>query len=111
MAHITGGGITDNLPRMLPAGTHAVIDRARWQVPPIFQWLQRTGQVPDDDMLRTFNMGIGLIVACGEESVDRVLADLRSAGEPNATRIGHVAAAVRACITSRPDTSPRPPKP
>jgi len=92
MAHITGGGITDNLPRALPAGTHAVIDRARWEVPPIFQWLQRTGHVPDDDMLRTFNMGIGLIVACGEESVDRVLADLGSAGEPNATRIGHVAA-------------------
>ena len=92
MAHITGGGITDNLPRVLPAGTHAVIDRARWEVPAIFQWLQRTGHVPDDDMLRTFNMGIGLIVACAAESVDTLLADLRHAGEPHATRIGQIAA-------------------
>ena len=92
MAHITGGGITDNLPRTLPAGTHAVIDRSRWAVPAVFQWLQRTGQVPDDDMLRTFNMGIGLIVACAGDSADTLLADLRKAGEPDAVRIGHVAA-------------------
>ena len=65
MAHITGGGITDNLPRILPAGTHAVIDRASWRVPAIFEWLQQAGDVPADDMLRTFNMGIGLIVAVG----------------------------------------------
>jgi phosphoribosylformylglycinamidine cyclo-ligase len=90
MAHITGGGITDNLPRMLPNGTAARIDRSAWQVPPLFQWLQRTGKVPDDDMLRTFNMGIGLIIACGEDSTDRVLADLAGAGEPHATRIGRV---------------------
>ena len=50
MAHITGGGITDNLPRIFPEGTAAVIDRSAWQVPPIFQWLQRAGTVPDDDM-------------------------------------------------------------
>ncbi|MFL6278662.1 MAG: phosphoribosylformylglycinamidine cyclo-ligase, partial [Vicinamibacterales bacterium] len=56
MAHITGGGITDNLPRILPEGTSAAIDRSSWDVPPIFQWLQRAGDVPDDDMLRTFNM-------------------------------------------------------
>src|SRR6476660_1869523 len=55
MAHITGGGITDNLPRILPEGTAAVINRRAWKVPPIFEWLQRTGSVPDDDMLRTFN--------------------------------------------------------
>ena len=67
MAHITGGGITDNLPRMLPRG-HArrrSIARA-WEVPALFQWLQRTGSVPDADMLRTFNMGIGLIIACAQ---------------------------------------------
>ena len=90
MAHITGGGITDNLPRMLPKGTAARIDRSAWQVPPLFQWLQRTGKVPDDDMLRTFNMGIGLIIACDEDSADRVLADLAAAGEPHATRIGRI---------------------
>jgi phosphoribosylformylglycinamidine cyclo-ligase len=63
MAHITGGGITDNLPRVLPHGTAAVLDAASWEVPALFRWLQARGEVPADDMLRTFNMGIGLIDA------------------------------------------------
>ena len=92
MAHITGGGITDNLPRILPPGTAAIIDRTAWSVPPIFQWLQRTGTVPDGDMLRTFNMGIGLVIACAGDSADRILASLANAGEPRATRIGRVVA-------------------
>jgi phosphoribosylformylglycinamidine cyclo-ligase len=96
MAHITGGGITDNLPRIFPEGTGAVIARSAWQVPPIFQWLQRTGAVPDDDMLRTFNMGIGLIVACEEAHVDRLISDLARTGEPAAVRIGRVIAGPRA---------------
>jgi len=92
MAHITGGGITDNLPRILPEGTSAVIDRSRWDAPAIFPWLQRSGKVPDDDMLRTFNMGIGLIVACEDADADRVISDLAQAGEPAAVRIGRVVA-------------------
>ena len=92
MAHITGGGITDNLPRILPQGTAARIDRSAWQVPPLFQWLQRTGQVPDDDMLRTFNMGLGLIIVCSHDSAETVLEALGRAGEPHATRIGRVTA-------------------
>jgi phosphoribosylformylglycinamidine cyclo-ligase len=95
MAHITGGGITDNLPRILPEGTGAVIDRSAWQVPPIFQWLQRTGGVPDDDMLRTFNMGIGLIIACENGDADRVIETLAAAGEPAAVRLGRVVAGQR----------------
>ena len=95
MAHITGGGITDNLPRILPEGIAAVIDRSAWEVPPIFQWLQRTGNVPDDDMLRTFNMGIGLIVACENEDADRLIDALVRAGEPAAVRIGRVTAGQR----------------
>ncbi len=90
MAHITGGGITDNLPRILPEGTAAVINRAAWNVPPIFEWLQRTGSVPDDDMLRTFNMGIGLIVVCDDSRADRLISDLMRAGEPAAVRIGRI---------------------
>ena len=90
MAHITGGGITDNLPRMLPPDTAAVIDRSAWDVPPVFRWLQRTGTVPDDDMLRTFNMGIGLIVACAAGAADRVMAELAAAGEPGASLIGRI---------------------
>jgi phosphoribosylformylglycinamidine cyclo-ligase len=92
MAHITGGGITDNLPRILAKGTAARIDPAAWQVPPVFRWLQRTGHVPDDDMRRTFNMGIGLIIACADGAADRVLADLAAAGEAHATRIGRIVA-------------------
>jgi phosphoribosylformylglycinamidine cyclo-ligase len=90
MAHITGGGITDNLPRILPEGTAAVIDRSAWPVPAIFQWLQRIGSVPDDDMLRTFNMGIGLIIACDNSDAEGVIDALTAAGEPGAVRIGHI---------------------
>ena len=95
MAHITGGGITDNLPRIFPEGTGAVIDRSAWQVPAIFQWLQRTGHVPDDDMLRTFNMGIGLIIACENGDADRVIDAVAAAGEPAAVRLGRVVAGQR----------------
>ena len=90
MAHITGGGITDNLPRILPAGTDAVIDRSRWELPPVFKWLQRTGQVPEADMLRTFNMGIGLILACEAAEEPRLLKLLKAAGEASAVRIGEI---------------------
>ena len=96
MAHITGGGITDNLPRILPAGTEAVIDLGAWAIPPVFQWLQRSGAVPLVDMLRTFNMGIGLIVVTPASAVDEVLAGLAAAGEPGARVIGAVAAAAGA---------------
>ncbi|MBA3269838.1 MAG: phosphoribosylformylglycinamidine cyclo-ligase [Acidobacteria bacterium] len=81
MAHITGGGITDNLPRALPTGTAARVDRARWQVPPVFQWLQRVGEVPEADMWRTFNMGIGLIIVCPAALAVTVLDDLRTRHE------------------------------
>ena len=92
MAHITGGGITDNLPRILPAGTRAAIARDAWAVPPLFRWLQAAGQVPDDDMLRTFNMGVGLIAACAAGDEARLLSALEQGGEPGARRIGTVQA-------------------
>ncbi len=91
MAHITGGGITDNLPRILPPGTHAAIDRRAWEVPPIFSWLAQTGRVPDEDLLRTFNMGIGLILACASADVASVLESLAAQGE-RAVGIGEVRA-------------------
>ncbi len=90
MAHITGGGITDNLPRILPESAHAEIDVRAWSVPPVFQWLQSLGKVPTDDMRRTFNMGVGLIVVCASEQVDRVLDQLAQAGEIRAAVIGRV---------------------
>jgi phosphoribosylformylglycinamidine cyclo-ligase len=92
MAHITGGGLTDNLPRILPDGHGAVINRQTWRVPPLFEWLQRTGNVPDADMLRTFNMGLGLIVVCGPADADPLIEKLAGAGEPGAVRIGVIQA-------------------
>ena len=92
MAHITGGGITDNLPRILPDGTHARIDRSAWEPPAIFRWLQRSGGVPERDMLRTFNMGVGLIVACAPDRESELIAALHGAGESGVVRIGEVRA-------------------
>ena len=81
MAHITGGGITDNLPRILPKGMGAVIDRASWTVPPLFDHLQQLGNVDEDEMLRTFNMGIGLICVVPAEKVKKAKAVLNRANE------------------------------
>jgi phosphoribosylformylglycinamidine cyclo-ligase len=92
MAHITGGGITDNLPRVLPAGTHARIVRSSWRTPALFEWLQRAGDVPDADMFRTFNMGIGLILACSPDREGELIAALAQAGETDAVRIGDIRA-------------------
>jgi phosphoribosylformylglycinamidine cyclo-ligase len=90
MAHITGGGITENLPRVLPPGCSAVVDRRSWHIPAIFRLLQTRGSIADDEMFRAFNMGIGLIVACAAADRDEVLQLLADAGEPNAVAIGSV---------------------
>ena len=92
MAHITGGGLTDNLPRVLPEGCGVCIDPATWTVPPIFGFLQDRGGVAVDDMFRTFNMGIGLAVVCARVDVASVLAGLIAAGESGATAIGEIRA-------------------
>ena len=81
MAHITGGGITDNLPRIIPKGLGAVVDLASWQVPPLFEHLQKLGNVEQDEMMRTFNMGIGLIVVVPAEKLKKAKAVLNRANE------------------------------
>jgi phosphoribosylformylglycinamidine cyclo-ligase len=81
MAHITGGGITENLPRILPRGLDAHVDLASWEVPPLFQHLQHLGNVTEDEMFRTFNMGIGLIAVIPAEQVKKVKAILNRANE------------------------------
>lgn len=81
MAHITGGGITENLPRIIPKGMGAQVDLASWQVPPLFEHLQKLGRVEQDEMLRTFNMGIGLIVVVPAEKVKKAKAILNRANE------------------------------
>ena len=90
LAHITGGGITENLPRILPPGTSARIDTSAWTPNAVFRYLQRVGSVPDDDMYRTFNMGIGMIVACAADDAERVTRMLQSAGETRVHRIGRI---------------------
>ena len=81
MAHITGGGITENLPRILPRGTAAVVDLASWPVPPLFEHLRQLGDVEQDEMMRTFNMGIGMIVVVRAEEVKKAKAVLNRANE------------------------------
>ncbi len=76
IAHITGGGITDNLPRILPPGCQAEIRAGTWPVPPIFNLIARHGRVPRDEMFRTFNMGVGLVLVVGERDLARVTAAL-----------------------------------
>jgi len=80
MAHITGGGITENLPRTLPDGLTFALDRSSWQIPPLFAWLQRAGQIDDAEMFRAFNMGVGLILVCSPQSTPEVLSSLHPAG-------------------------------
>ena len=88
-AHITGGGITDNTPRMLPAGTAAQIDRGSWEVPRLFTLLQEIGEVPEDDWRRTFNLGIGMIVCVSAKEQAKAIRTLAKAGFP-ALPIGEV---------------------
>jgi phosphoribosylformylglycinamidine cyclo-ligase len=96
MAHITGGGITENLPRMLPDGCGAVVAQRSWSVPPLFTLIQTLGSVPSPEMFRAFNMGIGLILACALADRDHVLELLVMAGESGATVLGEVEAGDRA---------------
>lgn len=81
LAHITGGGFTDNLPRVLPDDLSAVVDRDAWQVPPLFAELARRGPVERDEMDRTFNMGLGMLLVVAAEAVERVAGALTAAGE------------------------------
>jgi phosphoribosylformylglycinamidine cyclo-ligase len=89
LAHITGGGLVENLPRVLPDGTKAQIDRAAWPMPPLFRWLQEQGNVADDEMLRVFNCGIGMALVVAEADADKAQAALRAAGE-TVHRIGRI---------------------
>ena len=90
MAHITGGGITDNLPRILPAGTSARVNRTSWRVPPIFRWLGESGRVPEYDLRRALNMGIGMILVVAAKDADAIRRDLLNAGEANSVVIGDI---------------------
>jgi phosphoribosylformylglycinamidine cyclo-ligase len=96
MAHITGGGLTENLPRVLPDGCAAEIDLRSWEVPPLFEVLQRRGGISGDEMFRAFNMGVGLVLVCAARDAQRVVNLLSQAGERNVFRLGFVVAGERA---------------
>jgi phosphoribosylformylglycinamidine cyclo-ligase len=88
-AHITGGGITENLPRVLPDGLHAEIDLSSWAPLPVFGWLAKTAGIEEREMLRTFNCGLGLIAVVSEKCAGHVIDAFQESGE-RATRIGHL---------------------
>ena len=98
LAHITGGGITDNLPRVLPDGCQALIDKRAWSVPALFQFLAEAGGVPEDDMYRSFNMGIGLIIGCRPADVSRLLQRLGPVDAPGPVVIGEIVAGERRVV-------------
>lgn len=81
MAHITGGGLVENIPRALPKHLQAQVDMAKWEVPEIFKWFGKTGKVPYEDLLKTFNLGIGMVVIVEQQKANAVLSELKSAGE------------------------------
>lgn len=81
LSHITGGGLAENLPRILPAGLAAHVDLATWRAPAVFDWLARAGNLDDAEMLRTFNCGVGMVVIASRDRADMVMAALKDAGE------------------------------
>jgi phosphoribosylformylglycinamidine cyclo-ligase len=94
LAHITGGGFPDNIPRVLPKNVGARIDISRIPVPPVFQWLAKTGGIAEKEMLRTFNCGIGMIAVVEPRAADKVAAILKREGE-SVVRLGELVAAAK----------------
>jgi phosphoribosylformylglycinamidine cyclo-ligase len=97
IAHITGGGLVENVPRVLPGGVRAVLDRSAWPLPPLFRWLQAQGNVADGEMHRVFNCGIGMVLVVAARDAARAIERLAAAGE-TVRRIG--------VIEARPQGSP-----
>ena len=93
LSHITGGGLLENIPRVLPANTKAVINTNSWILPGVFQWLQSAGNVESREMYRTFNCGVGMVICVPADTKDQALAALKASGE-SAWIIGHVADAL-----------------
>lgn len=92
MAHITGGGFVDNVPRALPASLGARIDVAGWALPPVFRWVMRAGAIEPREMVRTFNCGIGMVLVVAADKVGGVVQALVQAGQKEVYTIGEVVA-------------------
>lgn len=89
LAHITGGGLTENIPRVLPKNLAAAIDASAWKLPPVFAWLKAEGDIAQDEMRRTFNCGIGMVLVVDKNRVNAILQSLKKSGE-KAFRIGEI---------------------
>jgi len=89
MAHITGGGLLENIPRVLPENAQAVIDEHSWQLPEVFQWLQANGNVETSEMHRTFNCGVGMVLVVDAADADSIIETLDQIGE-TAWRLGAI---------------------
>jgi phosphoribosylformylglycinamidine cyclo-ligase len=89
IAHITGGGITENLPRVIPKGCRAVVRKGSWDIPPIFAFLKERGKIPEEEMLKTFNNGIGMVLIVRAKEMDDLMARFHSLGE-KAFMIGEI---------------------
>ncbi|MGF7205786.1 phosphoribosylformylglycinamidine cyclo-ligase [Skermanella aerolata] len=93
LAHITGGGLTDNIPRVLPEGLGVTLDASAWPLPPVFRWMAESAAITDDDLARTFNCGIGMVVIVSPDKADDAQRILAEAGE-SVYRIGEVQPAI-----------------
>jgi phosphoribosylformylglycinamidine cyclo-ligase len=102
LAHITGGGLLENIPRVLPESCHAVVEFGAWPMPELFQLLQTGGNVEPKEMVRTFNCGIGMIAVVTDDEADAVAAALKAAGE-TVFRIGRIEEGQRGCTVVGPD--------
>jgi phosphoribosylformylglycinamidine cyclo-ligase len=99
LAHVTGGGITENLPRVLPRGTSALIELGSWPVLPLFEHLQQLGNVPQDEMMRTFNMGLGMLMVIPLAKFKKAQSVLERVGE-KAYTVGRIVKGERKVIYS-----------
>ena len=96
LAHITGGGLLENIPRTLPKGSRALVDASLWLLPPVFELLRQGGAIVPQEMARTFNCGVGMVVIVAEDLVDHVIRELEGAGE-TVLRIGRIESGQRGC--------------
>jgi phosphoribosylformylglycinamidine cyclo-ligase len=97
LSHITGGGLVDNIPRVVPDGLEVVLERRAWRREPVFEWLQRAGRVADQEMYRVFNCGIGMTIQVAAKDADRAVSILREAGQ-EALVIGEVKSGTRGVV-------------
>ena len=104
LAHITGGGILENIPRVMPAGSHAMVDAGAWEMPRLFAFLQASGAIEPGELARTFNCGIGMVAIVAERCAEEVTSVLAAAGE-TVTQIGTIEAGPRGCTIAGPADS------